>query len=129
MYKLGMYLFAVFDNFEFSLWRDVEVASRVALPDDESTGRNLEQIVNVRLGWFLDEDLVMSGRLGKWQPRKYTLKASFTFMVRNTELDTLWMSPMFSEMAGQNVTNGTFPKTSGPKASTYVGYTVIQILM
>ena len=31
------------------------------------------------------------------------------------------MSPMFSEMAGQNVTNGTFPKTLGPKASTYVG--------
>ena len=47
----------------------------------------------------------------------------------NTELDTLWMSPMFSEMAGQNVTNGTFPKTLGPKASTYVGYTVIQVLM
>ena len=39
------------------------------------------------------------------------------------------MSPMFSEMAGQNVTNGTFPKTLGPKASTYVGYTVIQVLM
>ena len=47
----------------------------------------------------------------------------------NTELDTLWMSPKFSEMAGQNVTNGTFPKTLGPKASTYVGYTVIQVLM
>ena len=30
---------------------------------------------------------------------------------------------MISEMAGQNVTNGTFPKTLGPKASTYVGYT------
>ena len=47
----------------------------------------------------------------------------------NTELDTLWMSPMFSKMASQNVTNSTFPKSLDPKASTYVGYTVIQVLM
>ena len=67
MYKLGMYLFAVFDNFEFSLWRDVEVASRVALTDDESTGRNLEQRLSMCVLRLIrsSEDLVMSGRLGE----------------------------------------------------------------
>ena len=38
------------------------------------------------------------------------------------------MSPMFSEMAGQNVTNGTFPKNFRSKASLFVGYTVIHVL-
>ena len=51
------------------------------------------------------------------------------YSIIRVTLNTLWMSQMFSEMASRNVTNGTFPVTVGTKASTYVGHTVIQVLM
>ena len=39
------------------------------------------------------------------------------------------MSPVFSILAGLKLTNGTLPKSEGPRDSTYIGYSLIYVLI